>query len=78
MARHVVWQTILALLGIALIFIILTRPAPPVVVQEVPAPGGTYIEGVLGYADTINPILAPLWSRPTRWTRTCVLWSLTD
>ncbi len=59
MARHVVWQTILALLGIALIFIILTRPAPPVVVQEVPAPGGTYIEGVLGYADTINPILAP-------------------
>lgn len=59
MARHVIWQTILALLGIVLIFIILTQLVPPVVVKEVPAPGGTYIEGVLGYVETINPILAP-------------------
>ncbi len=59
MARHVVWQTILALLGIALIFIILTQLVPEIVVEEVPAPGGTYIEGVVGYVETINPILSP-------------------
>jgi len=58
-ARHVVWQTILALLGIVLVFIILTQLVPEVIIEEVPAPGGTYTEGVLGYSKTINPILAP-------------------
>ncbi len=59
MARHVVWQTILALLGIVLVFIILTQLVPEVIIEEIPAPGGTYIEGILGYSKAINPILAP-------------------
>jgi peptide/nickel transport system substrate-binding protein len=58
--RHILWQAILALLGIALIFVILFRLEPGPTTVEVPAAGGTYVEGVLGYAETINSILAPL------------------
>jgi peptide/nickel transport system substrate-binding protein len=52
------------LLGIALIFIVLFQlvseeEAPPIAMVEVPVAGGSYIEGVLGYSETINPILAP-------------------
>jgi peptide/nickel transport system substrate-binding protein len=61
--RHIVWQAILAILGIALVFIILFRlvstTPPEIVAVQVPAAGGTYIEGVLGYFEKINPILAP-------------------
>jgi peptide/nickel transport system substrate-binding protein len=61
--RHILWQTILALLGIALVFIVLFQLAstvpPEVVTVEKPAAGGTYIEGVLGFWERINPILAP-------------------
>jgi peptide/nickel transport system substrate-binding protein len=65
LTRHVVWQSILALLGIVLVFLVLFQAAPqqeaaPVVTEEVPAKGGTYIEGVLGYWEVINPILAPI------------------
>jgi peptide/nickel transport system substrate-binding protein len=62
--RHIFWQALLAVLGIALVFIILfqlvsTTPPPPEEVVEVPIAGGTYVEGVLGYSETLNPILAP-------------------
>lgn len=61
MTRHMMWQAILALLGVALIFIILFQLASSVVTtEEMPAAGGVYIEGVLGFSETINPILAPL------------------
>jgi peptide/nickel transport system substrate-binding protein len=54
----------LAVLGIALIFIILFQLAsgvdtPDTTVVEVPVAGGTYVEGILGYLEKINPILAP-------------------
>ena len=62
MTRHIAWQAALALLGIALVFVILFQLAsgqmPPVTV-EVPAAGGTYVEGVLGHFSLIKPILAP-------------------
>jgi peptide/nickel transport system substrate-binding protein len=60
--RHIAWQTVLAFLGIALVLIILfqTQTPPPPTTVEVPAPGGTYIEGVLGFSEVINPILAPI------------------
>lgn len=61
--RHIMWQAILAFLGIVLTFFILFQlvsTAPPeIVTGQVPAAGGTYIEGVLGYFEEINPILAP-------------------
>ena len=62
MTRHIVWQAALAFLGIVLVFFILFQLASsqtPVETVEVPAAGGTYVEGVLGYAQRINPILAP-------------------
>jgi peptide/nickel transport system substrate-binding protein len=60
--RHIAWQTALALLGIGIVFVILFQLASsqtPVVTVEVPAVGGTYVEGILGYSEIINPILAP-------------------
>ncbi len=67
MTRHIIWQAALALLGIALIFIILFQrteiateevtPTPRT--ETVPVAGGAYIEGILGYSDVINPILSP-------------------
>jgi peptide/nickel transport system substrate-binding protein len=62
--RHIFWQAILAALGIVLVFLVLFQlgsdqlpvEGPTV---EVPVRGGTYVEGVLGYSEAINPILAP-------------------
>lgn len=63
MTRHIAWQAALAFLGVVLVFVILfqlasTSPTTPVTV-EVPAEGGTYVEGILGFSETINPVLAP-------------------
>jgi peptide/nickel transport system substrate-binding protein len=58
--QRLAWQTVLALLGILLASIILALSVPEVTTVERPAMGGTYIEGVLGYSEAINPILAPL------------------
>jgi peptide/nickel transport system substrate-binding protein len=57
--HRVAWQAALATLGIVLIFIILSQSVPDLTTVEVPVAGGTYVEGVLGYTDRINPILAP-------------------
>ena len=55
------WQATLALLGIGLeFFILLNIDTATVATLEVAAAGGTYVEGLLGYSETINPILAPL------------------
>jgi peptide/nickel transport system substrate-binding protein len=63
MTRHIAWQGSLAFLGIALILIILFQMASTIPAEvttfTVPIAGGTYIEGVLGYSEKINPILAP-------------------
>jgi peptide/nickel transport system substrate-binding protein len=57
MTRHLLWQTVLALLGIVLVFFILFQVASSLSTVEVPTAGGTYVEGVVGYSDAINPIL---------------------
>jgi peptide/nickel transport system substrate-binding protein len=57
MTRHLLWQTALALLGIVLVFFILFQVASSLSTVEVPTVGGTYVEGVIGYSDAINPIL---------------------
>lgn len=63
MTRHIIWQAALAALGIVLVFIVLFQLAssvpPEQVTLELPTQGGTYIEGVLGFSEGINPILAP-------------------
>jgi peptide/nickel transport system substrate-binding protein len=58
--RHIVWQAVLALLGTALVLFVLLQVVPAPTIVEVPALGGTYVEGVLGYSERINPILAPI------------------
>jgi peptide/nickel transport system substrate-binding protein len=58
--RQILWQAVLALLGIALVLLILFQTVTPPTTVEAPALGGTYIEGVLGFSDVINPILAPI------------------
>jgi peptide/nickel transport system substrate-binding protein len=58
--RHIVWQAVLAVLGIALVLFVLFQVVPTPTVVTVPASGGTYVEGVLGYSETINPILSPI------------------
>ena len=64
MTRRVIWQAVVACLGVVLIFIVLFRlvstAAPEVVTQQAPAVGGVYVEGVLGYSEEINPVLAPV------------------
>ncbi len=57
MTRHLLWPTVLALLGIVLSFFILFRVGTDLNTVVVPTEGGTYVEGVLGYSDAINPIL---------------------
>jgi len=53
MTRHLV----VALVGISLIILILFQLASSLSTIAVPAKGGTYSEGVLGYSDAISPIL---------------------
>lgn len=57
MTRHVVWQAALALLGVVLVFGVLFRLAASQVTVVQPEAGGAYVEGVLGYASLVNPIL---------------------
>ena len=64
MTRRVIWQAVVACLGVVLIFIVLFRlvstAAPEVVTQQAPAVGGAYVEGILGYSEEINPVLTPV------------------
>ena len=61
MTRHILWQAVLALLGIVVVFFVIfqlatTATPPEVATVEVRAAGGSYVEGVLGFSETINPI----------------------
>ena len=51
-------QVAIALLGIGVIAVALVSFAASAKVIEVPARGGTYIEGIAGFPQAINPILA--------------------
>lgn len=62
MTRHIIWQAVLAVLGIALVFLVLFQFVSTVPVEPTPEVllvGGTYVEGLVGYSEAINPILAP-------------------
>jgi peptide/nickel transport system substrate-binding protein len=53
------WQAVLAVLGIVAVFFLLLQLGEEPETVEVPAAGGTFVEAVVGYSATINPILAP-------------------
>ncbi len=62
MVKHIRWQVILTILGIALLGTLLVSMAiiNPLNTTLVPAQGGTYVEGVVGQVQAINPLLCPL------------------
>jgi peptide/nickel transport system substrate-binding protein len=57
--RHIVWQAALAMAGIVLVFFVLFQLVSGRTTVEVPVQGGGFVEGVVGAASAINPLLAP-------------------
>jgi len=55
--RHVRWQVTLVVAGIVVLAGLMAYLALSFTVRYVPAPGGTYIEGVVGQPQFINPLL---------------------
>ena len=55
---HLHWQAVVALLGFLIVAAVLTAVAFSASTTVVPAPGGSYIEGVVGTPKYINPILS--------------------
>ncbi len=58
MSRTVRWQVILIGAGMALVATLLTYLALRYTTEQVPAVGGTYVEGVAGAPHAINPLLS--------------------
>jgi peptide/nickel transport system substrate-binding protein len=57
LARHIRWQAVIAIVGVALIIVLLGYVAYTTTTVVVPDVGGTYVEGVAGHPSYINPIL---------------------
>jgi peptide/nickel transport system substrate-binding protein len=57
LARHIRWQAVIAIVGVALIIVLLGYVAYTTKTVVVPDVGGTYVEGVAGHPSYINPIL---------------------
>ncbi len=57
MFRHVRWQVMLIVVGILVLAGLMGYLALSFTVRFVPAPGGTYIEGVVGQPQFLNPLL---------------------
>jgi len=55
--RHVRWQVTLIVAGLVILAGLMAYLALSFTVRYVPAPGGTYIEGVVGQPQFINPLL---------------------
>lgn len=58
MGRYLRWQALIALLGIVLLVALLRYAAYNFTTVTVPDQGGTYVEGVAGSAQYINPLLS--------------------
>lgn len=57
MSKHFRWQVLITLLGIALLGSLLTYLAFTYATAIVPSVGGTYVEGLVGNPQYVNPIL---------------------
>jgi peptide/nickel transport system substrate-binding protein len=57
MIRHIRWQILLIVLGVLLAGILLSYQAVGLEVDLVPASGGVLVEGVVGQAQVLNPLL---------------------
>jgi len=56
--RHIRWQVLLIILGVVLVGILLTYLAVNYTTVLRPGSGGTYVEGVAGYPQYLNPLLS--------------------
>ena len=59
MTRHIRWQILLIVVGVALTALLMTYLAVNYTTVLRPGPGGTYVEGIAGFPRTLNPLLAP-------------------
>jgi peptide/nickel transport system substrate-binding protein len=57
LTRHIRWQAVIAIVGVALIIALIGYVAYTTTNVVVPDVGGTYVEGVAGHPSYINPIL---------------------
>ena len=58
MTRHIRWQLLLILLGGTLVGVLLTYLAVNYTTVLRPGHGGTYVEGIAGYPNYLNPLLS--------------------
>lgn len=58
MFRRIGWQVLLVAVGFIITAIILAYMASTYTTEYRPAPGGTYVESVGGYPQTLNPLLS--------------------
>ena len=58
MTRHIGWQVLLIILGVVLVGILLTYLAVNYTTVLRPGSGGTYVEGVAGSPQYLNPLLS--------------------
>ena len=58
MTRHIRWQILLILLGVLLVGILLFYLAVNYTTVLRPGSGGTYVEGIAGYPQYLNPLLS--------------------
>ncbi len=57
MLKHIRWQIALIVIGVALLAGLMIYLSAAYTVQHEPAPGGTYIEGMIGTPQYLNPLL---------------------
>jgi peptide/nickel transport system substrate-binding protein len=57
--HNIRWQILLILLGIVLVGVLLTYLAVNYTTEVLPGRGGTYVEGVAGFPQFLNPLLSP-------------------
>ena len=58
MTRYIRWQVLLVLFGVVLLAFLLTYLAVNLTTVLRPSHGGTYVEGIVGQPQAINPLLA--------------------
>jgi peptide/nickel transport system substrate-binding protein len=60
--RHIRWQVALIGIGVLLLGGLMAYLAAAFSVQREPAPGGTYVEGLIGTPQFLNPLLCQYYS----------------
>jgi len=60
LGRYVRWQVLIAFLGLILLVGLLGYAAYDFTSEVIPSPGGTYVEGLAGAPQAINPLLCQL------------------